>query len=69
MNRMLSTLLTAALLVPGAGALTGCASDDAVRKDAKEAGRNLDDAAGKTDEKVGDAAEDAVDAVDDDDGK
>ena len=69
MNRKLATLLAALLLAPGAAALGGCASDDAVRKDAKEAGRDLDDAAGNNDEKAGKAAEDAVDAVDDDDGR
>jgi len=69
MNRHLATLLTAALLVPGAGAIAGCATDDAARKDTEQTRKDLDDAAGNTDEKVGKAADDAVDAVDDDDGK
>lgn len=72
MTRRLTALLAAALL--GLSALAaGCASDDAVEKDAKNAAREADKAAGNNDEKVAkeskDAGEDAVDAVDDDDGK
>jgi hypothetical protein len=62
------------------GALAGCATDDAVEKDAKNAKQDADRAAGTNDEKAGRAAqdagekaknagEDAVDTVDDDDGK
>ena len=70
MNRTLTTLLAAALMVPGSAALAGCESDDAAREDLEDAGQKLDDASGRqTDEKAKDAADDAVDAVDDDDGK
>jgi len=69
MSRTLAALLTAAFLVPGAGALAGCATDDAAREDTEEVRKDLDDAAGDNDEKAKDAADDAVDAVDDDDGK
>lgn len=69
MNRKLTTLLVALVVMPSAAALAGCESDEAAKNDAEDAGRKLDDAAGKADEKVGEAAEDAVDAVDDDDGK
>lgn len=69
MKRSLTTLLAALLIVPGAAALAGCESDDAVEKDLNEAGEKLDKELGTTDEEVGKAGEDAVDAVDDDDGK
>jgi hypothetical protein len=75
-----SVALLAVLALGASGAWTGCATDDAVEKDAKEAAQDADRAAGKSDEKAGSAAEeagreakdagsDAVDAVDDDDGR
>jgi hypothetical protein len=79
MTRRLVALLTA-LALGTSGALAGCATDDAVEKDAKNAKQDADKAAGNNDEQAGkaaedagqeakDAGEDAVDAVDDDDGK
>lgn len=69
MKRSLTTLAAALLIVPGAAALAGCESDEAVEKDLDEAGETLDRELGKNDEKAGNAAEDAVDALDDNDGK
>ena len=69
MNRSLTSLVAALLIVPGAGALAGCNSDDAIEKDLNNAGEKLDKELGNNDEKVGKAGEDAVDAVDDNDGK
>ena len=69
MKKPLTTLLAALLIVPGAAALAGCESDDAVEKDLNEAGEKLDKELGKNDEKAGNAAEDAVDELDDNDGK
>ena len=72
MTRRLTALLAAALLGLS-GAAAGCSTDDAVEKDAKNAARDADKAAGNQDEKVARetkrAGDDAVDAVDDDDGK
>lgn len=69
MKRSLTTVLAALLIVPGAAALSGCGTDDAVEKDLEEAGQRLDEELGTTDEQAGDAANDAVDALDDNDGK
>lgn len=69
MKKSLTTVLAALMIVPGAVALSGCESDDAVEKDLNEAGEKLDKELGNTDEKAGNAAEDAVDEVDDNDGK
>lgn len=59
-RKMLSLLAAAALI-----ALPGCSTDDAVEKDAKNAQPEIEQA-GKD---AGNAAEKAVDAVDDDDSK
>ena len=69
MKRSATTLLAALLIVPGAAALAGCESDDAAKKDLEDAGQKLDKELGNNDEKVGKAGEDAVDKVDDNDGK
>ncbi|HEX8101092.1 MAG TPA: hypothetical protein VF533_00630 [Solirubrobacteraceae bacterium] len=62
----------AAAAAAGLLALSGCATDDAVKKDGKKAGRTIDKKAGKADEKAGkaagDAADDAGEAVEDVDG-
>ena len=59
-RKILSLLATTALL-----ALPGCATDDAVEKDARDAQPEVEQA-GKD---AGNAAEDAADAVDDNDSK
>jgi hypothetical protein len=57
----LSALLTAAML---AAAAPGCSTDDAVKKDANNAKRDADKAAGKTDEEAKKDAERAAEDVD-----
>jgi hypothetical protein len=54
-------LIVAAML---AAAAPGCATDDAVKKDADKAAKDADKAAGKTDEKVKKEAEKAKEDVD-----
>jgi hypothetical protein len=46
-----------------AGALPACGTDDAVKRDAKDAQQDVDKGAGKADEKAKDAAEDAGDEI------
>lgn len=67
--RRIATILTTLLLALSGAAATGCGTDDAIERDAKSAGKEADKAAGNTDEKAGQAAEDVVDEVDDDDSK
>ena len=73
MGRRIASLLTAALLALSGAVATGCSTDDAVKKDAKNAAKDADKAAGNTDEKaandVKNAGKDAADAVDDNDSK
>jgi hypothetical protein len=69
MSGRLATILALALIAPGGATLAGCRTDDALEHDAEQSGKRLDRAAGSADEKAGRAAEDAVDAVDDDDGR
>ncbi len=65
----LGALVAALLITPGAVALSGCESDDAAKRDAEKAGEKLDKELGNSDEKAKQAGEDAVDAVDDNDGQ
>ena len=57
----LPALLVAAML---AAAAPGCSTDDAAKKDAKEAKRDADKAAGSADEKAKKEAEKAAEDVD-----
>jgi hypothetical protein len=71
--RRIAPYLTALLLALSGAAATGCATDDAVKKDANNAAKDADKAAGNTDEQAGKdlkkAGKDAADAVDDNDSK
>ena len=72
MERIRTLLVVAVLALAGATA-GGCSTDDAARNDAEDAAKDADKAAGNNDEKVAkeskEAGNDAVDAIDDDDGK
>ena len=57
----LPALVVAAML---AAAAPGCSTDDAAKKDAKEAARDADKAAGNADEKAKKDAEKAAEDVD-----
>jgi hypothetical protein len=57
----LPALVVAAML---AAAAPGCSTDDAVKKDAKNAGQDADKAAGNTDEKAKKEAKKAAEDVD-----
>jgi hypothetical protein len=57
----LPALAAAAML---AAAAPGCATDDAVKKDANQAGKKADKAAGNTDEKAKKDAKKAAEDVD-----
>ena len=56
-RRRLSLLL--AVVALAAGAATGCDTDDAAERDAKDAQREIDKEAGGADEKAREEAEDA----------
>ncbi len=58
-SRLTLFAITAAL----ATALPACGTDDAVERDTKDAGQELDKDAGKADENAGEAAEDAGDEI------
>jgi hypothetical protein len=64
--------ILAAVAALGA-ALPACGTDDAIERDTRDAGRQLDKGAGGADEKAGEAARDAGDesenAVEDVDGR
>ena len=49
----------AAAVAAGVIALAGCGTDDAVKRDAKDAGRTIDREAGNADEKAGEAGKEA----------
>ena len=55
------TLLSAVAAL--AAALPACGTDDAVERDTRDARQELDEDAGKVDEKAKDAAEDAGDEI------
>lgn len=55
--------ILAAVAALGA-ALPACGSDDAIERDTRDAGRQLDKGAGSADEKAGEAAKDAGDELD-----
>ncbi len=61
LRRRMPAMLIAAML---AAAAPGCSTDDAVKKDANEAKRDADKAAGNTDEKAKKDAEKAAEDVD-----
>ena len=71
--RRATAVLAAVLLGLSGAAATGCSTDDAAEKDAKEAVDDADKAAGNKDEEAAKdaekAGEDAADAVDDNDSK
>jgi len=54
--------ILAAVAALGA-ALPACGTDDAIERDTKDAGRQLDTGAGNADEKAGEAAKDAGDKL------
>ncbi len=58
-----SRLTALAIVAALAGGLTACASDDAVKSDAKDAQQDIDRGAGDADEKAKGAAEDAGEAI------
>ena len=58
-----SRLTVLAVVAALAGALPACGTDDAVERDTRDAGQELDREAGNADEEVEDAAEDAGDDI------
>jgi hypothetical protein len=71
--RRLAALLAATLLALSGATAAGCSTDDAAKKDAKNAAEDADKAAGNKDEKAAsdaeDAGRDAADEIDDNDSK
>ncbi len=66
MSSLLRSRLTILAAVAALGAaLPACGTDDAIERDTKDAGEQLDKGAGEADENAGEAAEDAGDAAED----
>ena len=63
MHTTRSRLTLLAAVAALAGLLPACGTDDAVERDTRDARQELDEDAGKVDEKAEDAAEDAGDEI------
>ncbi len=63
MDALRSRLTLLAAVAALAAALPACGTDDAVERDTRDARQELDEDAGKVDEKAKDAAEDAGDEI------
>ena len=63
MDALRSRLTLLAALAALAAALPACGTDDAVERDTRDARQELDEDAGKVDEKAKDAAEDTGDEI------